>query len=63
MNICKSRQGSNRPIDRSTAYRILREAAEACRIQEIGTHTLRKTFGYHFYQQTQEVATLQELLE
>lgn len=57
----KSRQGSNRPIDRSTAYRILREAAEACRIQEIGTHTLRKTFGYHFYQQTQDVATLQEL--
>lgn len=57
----RSRQGGNRPIDRSTAYRILREAADACGVQEIGTHTLRKTFGYHFYQQTNDIATLQEL--
>ena len=57
----KSRQGDNRPIDRSTAYRILREAAEACGIREIGTHTLRKTFGYHFYLDTKDVVTLQEL--
>lgn len=57
----KSRQGGNRPIDRSTAYRILRKAAEEFRIKEIGTHTLRKTFGYHFYLQTKDVATLQEL--
>jgi len=57
----RSRQGGNRPIDRSTAYRILREAAEECGVKEIGTHTLRKTFGYHFYLQTKDVATLQEL--
>lgn len=57
----KSRQGGNRPIDRSTAYRMLRKAAEEFKIKEIGTHTLRKTFGYHFYLQTKDVATLQEL--
>lgn len=57
----KSRQGGNRPIDRSTAYRILRKAAEACGIREIGTHTLRKTFGYHFYLDSKDVATLQNL--
>lgn len=57
----KSRQGGNRPIDRSTAYRMLRKAAEESKIKEIGTHTLRKTFGYHFYLQTKDVATLQEL--
>jgi integrase len=30
-------------------------------LDEIGTHTLRKTFGYHFYQQTKDVAMLQEI--
>ncbi|MFP3813497.1 tyrosine-type recombinase/integrase, partial [Bacillus sp. SIMBA_005] len=28
---------------------------------DIGTHTLRKTFGYHFYKQTKDVAMLQEI--
>lgn len=59
--VFKSRQGDNRPIDRSTAYRILRDAADHVNISEVGTHTLRKTFGYHFYQQTKDVAILQEL--
>jgi integrase len=27
----------------------------------IGTHTLRKTFGYHFYQRTKDVAMLQQI--
>lgn len=59
--VIKSRQGTNRPIDRSVAYRILRDAAEHVNLSEIGTHTLRKTFGYHFYQQTKDVAMLQEM--
>lgn len=59
--VVKSRQGENSPIDRSTAYRILREAAEYVGLSEIGTHTLRKTFGYHFYHQTKDVAMLQEI--
>ncbi|MCL6571716.1 MAG: tyrosine-type recombinase/integrase [Bacillus sp. (in: Bacteria)] len=59
--VVKSRQGTNKAIDRSVAYRILRDAAEYVHLQEIGTHTLRKTFGYHFYQQTKDVAMLQEL--
>ncbi|AJO22872.1 site-specific integrase [Weizmannia coagulans] len=60
--LIKSRQGANRPIDRSTAYRILRDAAKHVGLTDIGTHTLRKTFGYHFYMQTKNVALLQELL-
>lgn len=59
--VIKSRQGGNKAIDRSTAYRILRDAAEHVNLTEIGTHTLRKTFGYHFYLQTKDVAILQEL--
>ncbi|WP_163526631.1 tyrosine-type recombinase/integrase [Halobacillus ihumii] len=59
--LIRSRQGHNKPIVRSTAYRILREAAEYVGLSEIGTHTLRKTFGYHFYKQTKDIALLQEL--
>jgi integrase len=57
----KSRKGRNQPIDRSTAYRILNTAAKEAYVQHIGTHTLRKTFGYHFYAITKDIATLQIL--
>lgn len=50
-------------ITRQAAWRILNEAAEAVGIKEaIGTHTLRKTFGYHAYQQGKDVAMVQKLL-
>ena len=57
----KSRQGRNSPITRVQAYNILREAAHTAGLQEIGTHTLRKTFGYHIYQATKDVALLQDI--
>lgn len=28
----------------------------------IGTHTMRKTFGYWYYKQTKDIATLQMIL-
>ncbi len=44
----KSREGDNRPITRQQAHRILSSAARDVGITDrIGTHTLRKTFGYH----------------
>jgi integrase len=55
-----SRQGT-KPITRVQAYRILNDAAKTIGIEEIGTHTLRKTFGYHMYQQTKDVAMLQQI--
>ncbi|MEK5184590.1 tyrosine-type recombinase/integrase [Solibacillus sp. FSL W7-1324] len=57
----KSRQGKNRPITRVRAYNILREAAQHCGLKEIGTHTLRKTFGYLVYQNDKDVALLQDI--
>ena len=43
-----SREGDNKPITRQQALNILKEAAEAVGIKEnVGTHTLRKTWGYH----------------
>jgi integrase len=48
-------------INRITAYKALNKAAKVVGVEEIGTHTLRKTFGYHFYQKTKDVAMLQNL--
>lgn len=56
-----SREG-NKPISRVTAWNILKEAASAVGVQgSIGTSTLRKTFGYHYYQQTKDLSTLQQV--
>lgn len=50
-----------KPIDRTTAYKILKDAARALDYDiPIGTHSLRKTFGYTFYQKYKDVAALQE---
>lgn len=59
--IFKSRNGENKPITRIRAYVILNEAGKKCGIEEIGTHTLRKTFGYHHYKQFNDVALLQTI--
>lgn len=56
----KSRRGKQ-PIQRVQAYKILKEAAKKAGIADIGTHTLRKTFGYHFYKKTKDVALLQDI--
>lgn len=56
-----SKKGENQPIQRNQAYLILNNVADKLRIKEIGTHTLRKTFGYHFYQKTKDIAMLQTI--
>ena len=40
----------------------MREAAHHCELKEIGTHTLRKTCGYLIYQETKDIALVQEIL-
>ncbi len=59
--IFKSRNGHNQHITRERAYIILNKTSKKVGLTEVGTHTLRKTFGYWFYQQTQDVALLQQL--
>ncbi|MCP8970558.1 site-specific integrase [Ectobacillus ponti] len=59
--LIRSRQGRNKPIGRSMAYKILRGAAAEFGLEDIGTHTLRKTFGYHMYMQTKNIALLMEI--
>lgn len=55
-----SRKGS-KPIGRVQAYRILNEAAERAGLEEVGTHTLRKTFGYHAYKGGVKLSLLQRI--
>lgn len=59
--IFKSPNFPNKPISRQQAYNILTDAGKAFGISAIGTHTLRKTFGYHMYQQTHDAVTLMEI--
>lgn len=47
--LIQSRKGKNRPIDRRTAYKILHDAAIQFGLDDIGTHSMRKTFAYHLY--------------
>lgn len=57
-----SRKGQ-RSLTRQQAYNIINDAAKAVGIKEqIGTHTLRKTFGYWAYKQGVDITIIQKLL-
>ena len=50
-------------LDRSQVYRCLNEACQQLGITaNVGTHTMRKSFGYHFYKKYNDVALLQKIL-
>ena len=49
-------------LDRFAAYEIIKTACKKAGIEgKIGTHTLRKTFGYHHYKKFKDVAILQKI--
>jgi integrase len=54
---------NNLPITRQQAYRIINQAAKLAGIEgKIGTHTLRKTFGYHAYRKGIAISILMSIL-
>ncbi|MCK8825261.1 site-specific integrase [Fuchsiella alkaliacetigena] len=57
----QSQKGDNKPISRVQAYRVLKKGADKVGLKKIGTHSLRKTFGYHHYKLHKDVALLQDL--
>lgn len=52
---------TGKPITTTQAYRVLEKAAEALERDDIGTHTMRKTFGFHYYKKTKDIYALMEL--
>ena len=55
-----SRKGDSH-ISTTQAYRILVQAAELIGRTDIGSHSMRKTFGYHYYKRTHDVVTLMNI--
>jgi integrase len=53
---------NTQPITRQQAYRIINQAAKEAGITgKIGTHTLRKTFGYHAYRKGIAISILMDI--
>ena len=49
-------------LERVAAYYIIRNACEEASLDDkFGTHTMRKTFGYHHYKKFKDVAILQKI--
>lgn len=49
-------------LDRISAYKILNKACEDTQLElAVGTHTLRKTFGYHHYKKFKDIVLLQKI--
>ncbi|MGX7013919.1 tyrosine-type recombinase/integrase [Vagococcus silagei] len=45
----------------NSVYKQYQTIAKNLDRKDIGTHTLRKTFGYHYYRKTRDIATLMEI--
>lgn len=58
----KSRKGNNRHIGRVQAYRVLNDVAELIGLEEIGTHTLRKTFRLSFLQKNERCSNATKII-
>lgn len=60
-----SRQVNNDGIKKNIttvqAWRILTDSAKRVGIKDFGTHSLRKSFGWFYYQKTKDVAKLMDI--
>lgn len=48
-------------ISTTQAYRIITDAGDKIGNNSVGSHTMRKTFGYTYYNATNDIATLMEI--
>lgn len=49
-------------LTRKRIWEVLNEAGGKLGLERIGTHTMRKTFGYWFYKRTKDIYLLQRIL-
>jgi integrase len=60
--LSRKEKGGKQTIGRQQAYRIINKIVRMVGLKEgYGTHTLRKTFGYHAYQSGVDISILQKL--
>lgn len=55
-----SRKGGGH-ITTTQAYRVITKAGDMIGNDSVGSHTMRKTFGYTYYNATNDIATLMEI--
>ncbi|SDO87841.1 Phage integrase family protein [Paenibacillus sp. yr247] len=61
--ISRKQHAGKASLQRDQAYKVINNAAKSIGIKDrIGTHTLRKTFGYHAYQSGVDITLIQKLL-
>ncbi len=56
-----SKKGGKKPITDKQAYKWINQISGKLGLDDICTHTLRKTFGYHHYKKHNDIALLQNL--
>ena len=49
-------------LTRKRIWEVLNKAGKKLGLEKIGTHTMRKTFGYWFYKRTKDIYLLQRIL-
>ncbi len=53
----------NNRLERTMVYKIIKQVCKQAGLHlNVGTHTLRKTFGYHHYKKFKDLALLQKIL-
>lgn len=53
--------GASQPLSREQAYRVFKAAGKSIGINSIGAQTMRKTFAWHYYKETNDIYYLQNL--
>ncbi len=59
--VVPSARAVDKAVSREYAYKVIHEAGEQFGLDNLGTHTMRKTFGYHFYTQTKDIVLLMRI--
>ncbi|OTN83825.1 phage integrase [Enterococcus sp. 7E2_DIV0204] len=57
-----SRKGEDQPLSRQALWDVLSKAAKSIGMKNIGSHSMRKTFGYFLYKNGTHIEIIQELL-
>ncbi|TYV33082.1 tyrosine-type recombinase/integrase [Listeria monocytogenes] len=60
--VSRKKNGGERPLSRQQGWYIISEAGKKAGLNHLGTHSMRKTFGYHLYKNGVGLELIQVLL-